>query len=103
MVIKIGSFPLLHLVMETMWLANKSPLKSAYMSPTVIPAPVEAIRSVNDTSPIPAMHNTAAEALNLSGRVLFTIHAKKGTITQYDADKKALLPGSPPAAVTPNV
>ena len=48
----------------------------------VMPTEDERTKSLKDTSPIPKIHKTAAEALYLSGRILFTNQPKKGTITQ---------------------
>ena len=49
--------------------------------------------SVRDTSPTPVTHSRAAMMLYRSGLERITAQARKGTITQYTAVKKAFFDG----------
>ena len=60
-----------------------SPRPSENASPTPPP----------DTSQMPATASTAAPMLKTVGRLCAMAHHKKGTMTQYVAVRKALMPG----------
>ena len=98
MVIRIGSLPSDNFVTATMWAANKSPANKAKTSPNIASLPWAKTEPpfppAMDTKYMPPMVMKAATILNLSGIFLITSQDKNGTITQYDADKKADLPGS---------